>query len=121
MFRAISRGEFNISGFHNRLLRELLPQFNSGQISRLLKRLRNHGIIKKGNRSYKYYLTTTGRQVVALGLKLKNLAIVPELATVPASSKQFLPKQQTISPPRHSNASATTESSRKATAPTSIT
>lgn len=85
VFRAISRGEFNISGFHNRRLRELLPQFNSGQISRLLKRLRNHGIIKKAHRSYKYYLTATGRQVVALGLKLKNLVIVPELATVPAS------------------------------------
>lgn len=84
LFRVIARGEFNISGFQNKRLRAYLPAFSSGQISRLLKRLRTHGLIKKANRCYKYYLTPLGRQVVALGLKIKNLIIIPELTTVPA-------------------------------------
>jgi hypothetical protein len=32
-----------------------------------------------------YYLTALGRQVTALGLRLKNLVIVPELAPLPAA------------------------------------
>jgi hypothetical protein len=36
--QAIARGEFNISGFQNKRLRQCLPRFNSAQISRLLKR-----------------------------------------------------------------------------------
>jgi hypothetical protein len=34
------RGEFNISGLQNKSLRRFLPDKNSGQVSRLLKRLR---------------------------------------------------------------------------------
>ncbi len=85
LFQVIARGEFNISGFHNRRLRALLPGFTSGQISRLLKRLRTHGLIKKTSHGYKYYLTTLGRQVTALGLRLKNLVIIPQLAPLPAA------------------------------------
>ena len=84
LFQIIARGEFNISGFQNKRLRAFLSGLNSGQVSRLLKRLRTHGLIKKANRCYKYYLTPLGRQVIALGLKLKNLVIVPELAQAPA-------------------------------------
>jgi hypothetical protein len=80
LFEVITRGEFNISGFHNKRLRSLLPQFSSGQISRLLKRLRTHGLIKKVARCYKYYLTELGRQAIALGLKIKNLFLIPQLA-----------------------------------------
>ena len=80
LFQVIARAEFNISGFRNRRLRDLVPALSSGQISRLLKRLRTHGLIKKATRCYKYYLTALGRQVIALGLRLKNLVIIPELA-----------------------------------------
>jgi hypothetical protein len=80
VFQVIARGEFSIRGFHNRRLRSLLPGFNSGQVSRLLKRLRVHGLIKKIGHGYKYYLTALGRQVTALGLRLKNLVIIPHLA-----------------------------------------
>ena len=51
----------------------------SGQVSRVLKRLRNHGLIKKAGNTYKYYLTTLGRQVVTTSLKLKELFIIPNL------------------------------------------
>ena len=84
LFQVIARGEFNISGFQNKRLRALLPGFSSAQISRLLKRLRTHGLIKKARHCYKYYLTRLGRQAIALGLKLKNLVIIPELSTAAA-------------------------------------
>lgn len=85
LFEVIARGEFNISGFRNRMLRRRLPGLSSGQVSRQLKRLRTHGLIKKTAHGYKYYLTALGRQVTALGLRLKNLVIVPELAPLPAA------------------------------------
>lgn len=84
LFQAIARGEFNISGLTNRRLRTLLPDLSSGRVSRLLKGLRVHGIIKKTGHGYKYYLTALGRQVVALGLRWKNLVIIPQLSAAPA-------------------------------------
>lgn len=80
LFLALARGEFTISGVQNKALRARLPQCSSGQMSRILRRLRTHGLIKKASRCYKYYLTALGKQVVALGLKLKELLIIPELA-----------------------------------------
>ena len=56
-------------------------RFRSSQISRLLKRLRLHGIIKKVGKTYKYYLTELGRHVAVAGLTLKNLFLIPEFAT----------------------------------------
>jgi hypothetical protein len=83
LFLALARGEFSISGVQNRALRARFPQYNSGQMSRILRRLRTHGLIKKATHCYKYYLTVLGKQVVALGLKLKELVVIPELAAAP--------------------------------------
>ncbi len=47
LFQPILRGEFNISGLQNKTLHRFLPKVNSAQVSRLLKRLRLHGLIKK--------------------------------------------------------------------------
>ena len=77
---AIVRGEFNISGLQNKTLRQHLPEFNSGQMSRLLKRLRTHGLVKKVGHTYKYYVTAFGKEVVATALKLRELVIIPRLA-----------------------------------------
>jgi DNA-binding HxlR family transcriptional regulator len=79
LFRTLLRGEFSIGGFTNQDLRRC-PGKNSGQITRLLKRLRVHGLIKKVSRHYKYYLTELGRQVVTMTLKLREMVIIPELA-----------------------------------------
>jgi len=80
LFEALARGEFNISGFQSKNLRQRLQDKTNGQISRLLKRLRLHGLIKKIGRTYKYYLTALGKQVITLGLKLKHLYIIPQLS-----------------------------------------
>ncbi|HEX2523478.1 MAG TPA: MarR family transcriptional regulator [Terriglobia bacterium] len=83
LFRSLGSGEFNISGFQNKDLRRRLQNRNSGQISRTMKRLRLHGLIKKVGRTYKYYVTAFGKQVIALGLKLKELYIIPALSAEP--------------------------------------
>lgn len=79
-FRLLIRGEFFISGFTNKSLHQHLPRQNSGWVTRLLKRLRVHGLIKKVGRRYKYYLTAFGRQVVTMALKLREMWIIPTLA-----------------------------------------
>jgi hypothetical protein len=84
IFESLASGEFNISGFQNRDLRRRVKGKNTGQVSRLMKRLRTHGLIKKIGRTYKYYLTGLGRQVIALGLKLKNFCVIPELSVTAA-------------------------------------
>ena len=80
LFQSLESGEFNISGFQNQDLRRRVKGKNSGQISRLMKPLRTHGLIKKMGKTYKYYLTALGKQVIALELKLKNLYIIPALS-----------------------------------------
>ena len=49
-----------------------------------MKRLRTHGVAKKIGRTYKYYLTDLGKQIITLGLKLKNLYVIPELSAAAA-------------------------------------
>jgi hypothetical protein len=83
--RAVFRGEFTISGFHARHLRSHLPELTSSQLSRALKRLRLHGLIKKIGHRYKYYLTTSGRAVIATALKLRELVVIPAF-NAPASA-----------------------------------
>ena len=84
LFESLGSGEFNISGFQNKDLRRRVQGKNTGQVSRLMKRLRIHGLLKKIGKTYKYYLTGLGKQVIALGLKLKNLYVIPELSAVAA-------------------------------------
>ena len=84
LFESLARGEFNISGFQSKNLRRRLQDKTGSQISRLLKRLRLHGLIKKVGKTYKYCLTALGKQVISLGLKLKQLHIIPELSLAAA-------------------------------------
>jgi len=79
VLRAINRGEFNIGGFRNHDLRRHLPAHTPHQASRILKRLRQHGLIKKIGKVYKYYLTVLGRKVSALALKLREMFVIPSL------------------------------------------
>jgi DNA-binding MarR family transcriptional regulator len=73
---AILRGKFNINGFRNKNIRKLLG-FSATKISRIIKRLRVHGLIKKASGAYKYYLTKLGKETVIISQKIKELLIVP--------------------------------------------
>jgi DNA-binding HxlR family transcriptional regulator len=48
--------------------------------TRLLRRLRVHGLIKKVAGRYKYYLTELGRQVITVVLKLREMYVIPRFA-----------------------------------------
>jgi hypothetical protein len=80
LFVALARGEWHISGFRNSSLRRVLPHYSGPQLSRVLKRLHIHGLIKKVGHTYKYYLTHAGQQVVLTALKLRELVVIPSLA-----------------------------------------
>ena len=80
LFRTLLRGEFTISGFSAKELRQLFADKNPGQMTRLLRRLRAHGLIKKVSKRYKYYLTEFGRQATTMALKLREMTVIPQLA-----------------------------------------
>ena len=74
LLRAISEGQFTINGFRNRDLQGLLygtkevstaeKRRRSAAISRKLRLLRAHHLIRKVPSSYRYQLTPLGRQIV---------------------------------------------------------
>ncbi|HEX9839639.1 MAG TPA: hypothetical protein VGA72_09845, partial [Anaerolineales bacterium] len=67
--------------FTNQQLRsQYLSNKSARQVTRLLKRLRVQGVIKKGDRRYKYYLTDFGRETTSLALKLRAMVVIPQLA-----------------------------------------
>ena len=73
------QGSDVVKSVRNKTLRQFLSK-TSSQISRLLKRLRLHGLIKKVSRGYRYYLTLFGKHAIVTGLKLKELVLIPQLA-----------------------------------------
>lgn len=79
VFEVLLRGEHNIHGLRNADLRRRLP-LNAGQVSRLLKRLRVHGLIKRVGRTYKYYVTALGRRALLAGLQIRE-AFLPQMLT----------------------------------------
>lgn len=79
LLRTVAKGDFLIHGFRNKDLRKELSNKSSGQISRIIKRLMLKGLIKKVNKTYRYYLTTLGNKVIKTALKVKELFIVQEL------------------------------------------
>ena len=79
MLLTILRGEYNISGFRNKDIRFRLPQFNSGKVSRLIKRLKIFGLIKRAGKTYKYYLTRLGKELVITAERLKQTVLIPAL------------------------------------------
>ena len=80
LFRTLLQGEFFISGFTNKQLRQHFSDKSASQITRLLNRLRTHHLIKKVGKRYKYYLTDFGRQAVSMALKLRHMVVIPDLA-----------------------------------------
>ena len=79
LFLTIARGEFAINGMTNRAIRRVMPGKTGSQMSRLLKRLRLHGLLKRIGHTYKYYLTKLGRATVLTALKLRELVVIPSL------------------------------------------
>lgn len=78
---SIVRGEFLINGFRNKNLRCFYKDKSSSQISRILKRLRLHRLVRKVAGCHKYYVTALGKQVVCAALTIKEQLLIPALKT----------------------------------------
>ena len=70
LFTEISKGEYLINGFNNKMIRKNLYSNSEDQkiinkVTRTLSKLKAHGIIKKVPRKNKYYLTTSGRNIIS--------------------------------------------------------
>lgn len=79
LLHCILEGQFNIRGFQNKDIQKLLG-LTSSQVSRLLKRLRVHGLIKKAANTYKYYIQKIGKETIILAEKIKEIVMVPALS-----------------------------------------
>lgn len=94
LFEAISRGEFTTAGFRNKDIRKLLHpgsdslpprerQRLSASVSRRLRLLRAHGIIKKVPKTHRYLLADRGRFLTA-ALRATRDANLKQLQTLAA-------------------------------------
>jgi hypothetical protein len=75
LLKAVARGEFNLNGFRNRDLVKLLyasdqeltateKRRQSSAITRKLRLLRAHGLIKKVPKTHRYYLSASGSKAI---------------------------------------------------------
>ena len=87
LFETIASGDYIVNGITNKTLRNRIfkdEDFNSLKIrnktTRLLNKLKHHGIIKKVNNSSKYYLTVEGRKIVNSISLFKNIDLPNEFA-----------------------------------------
>lgn len=70
IFQEISKGEYLINGFTNKKIRKNLYNDpnnlkNINRVTRLLSKLKAHGLIKKVANKNKYYVTTHGRNMIS--------------------------------------------------------
>lgn len=90
LFAALTQGHFLLCGFRNADLRQALfrpsphdPQRSrkeSSQVSRQLRLLRAHGLIRKVTGTFYYRVTKRGHQVMATALKLRESRCLAEAA-----------------------------------------
>lgn len=80
VLEAISHGEYMTFGMQGKDIRQYLGEISSSAMSRIFKRLRLHGIIERIPGTYKYFPTAYGKEVIAAGLAIKNLVLIPALA-----------------------------------------
>jgi hypothetical protein len=85
LFQLVSRGEFALNGFRNRDLQGLLwdtpadsleeKRRRSSRVSRLLRMLRAHGLIRKVNATHRYTLSSGGRDILTAILATQHLTL----------------------------------------------
>lgn len=83
--RAVNRGEFSLNGFRNADLQRLIwgqatscpkeRRRRSAQVSRRLRLLRAHGIVRKVSGAHRYYVTTYGCKAIAAILAAEHATL----------------------------------------------
>jgi hypothetical protein len=72
ILEAVLRGEYALGGLTARRLHWQFPELSRSRITRLLKRLRLHGLLRKLGHTYTYYVTRLGQRVLIAVLHLKQ-------------------------------------------------
>lgn len=80
LMTAVMRGENQIHGLTTRGLKKHLPGWKAHKIGRGLRRMRQHGLIKKIAGKHRYYLTKTGAGSLIAARQLTERLIIPSLA-----------------------------------------
>jgi len=85
LFEIVSRGEFSVNGFRNRDLQQFLfdssadspeeKRRRSAKVSRMLRMLRAHGLIRKVNATHRYTLTPNGRDILTAILATQHVTL----------------------------------------------
>jgi len=82
LLTALLEGEYRLTGITNRRLRSThLKGWSSGKVSRALKRLRLHGLIRKIANTHTYHLTKLANKILAVMLKIQTRIFIPALAS----------------------------------------
>ena len=81
VLESISRGEYMTFGMQGKNIRQHLPEITSSAMTRIFKRLKVHGLIEKIPGTYKYLITSLGKEIITAGLTVKNLILVPALTS----------------------------------------
>jgi len=80
VLEAISHGEYITFGMQGKDIRKYLGDTSSSAMSRIFKQLRLSGIIERVKGTYKYFPTAYGKEIIAAGLTIRNLVLIPALA-----------------------------------------
>jgi DNA-binding transcriptional ArsR family regulator len=80
LLRALQNPKFNIAGVRRADLALLLEKISPSALSRYIRRLRDLGLVKRVAKTYRYYLTSDGRRVIAAAFQVTEYAIIPALA-----------------------------------------
>ena len=85
LFKAVTDGRFSINGFRNRDIQQLLfkgpaqsekeQRSRSGKISRLIRLLRVHRLVRRVPHTYRYLLTTNGAQILTAILSMRTISL----------------------------------------------
>lgn len=85
LFRTVTDGKFSINGFRNRDLQSLLyekppasdkeKKRRSSKVSRLIRILRAHHLVKKVPHTYRYVLTAKGSEILLAILSLQSISL----------------------------------------------
>jgi hypothetical protein len=85
LFQAVMRGEHLVNGFRNRDVREVIApglkprsiqaRTVTGRITRALRVLRAHGLIRKVPRTSRYRITPKGHHAMTTALKLREIDV----------------------------------------------
>ncbi|MCL5280418.1 MAG: hypothetical protein M1376_10985 [Planctomycetes bacterium] len=93
LLAVVSRGEYVLQGFRNRdLMAHLYPKAGddrqeqrraAARVTRLLRLLRAHGLVRKISGTHRYRLTPKGREITTAVLRYQS-ATLQQLSKIPA-------------------------------------